>query len=141
MRDASPRSVSAENPCLESDVHIWSTRIEADAPELLMLKGTLAPDELSRARRFRFQRDRDRYVICRGRLRMLLARYLDAEPSELRFSYGAYGKPALDGETIEFNLSHAGGMAVYVIARGRRVGIDVEPVRDIPEADRLAESF
>ena len=109
MRDASPRSVPAENPCLESNVHVWSGRIEADAPELLMLEETLAPDELSRARRFRFQRDRDQYLVCRGRLRMLLARYVDAEPSELRFSYGACGKPALDGESIEFNLSHAGG--------------------------------
>jgi 4'-phosphopantetheinyl transferase len=64
----------------------------------------------------------------------------------LRFEYGARGKPALGGDdsadsALTFNLSHSHGLAVYAVARGRDVGVDVERIRPGREHDLLAARF
>jgi len=114
------------------------------APACLQsLETILSPDEQARAARFHFERDRRRFVVCRARLREILASYLDAPATAIRFVYGEHGKPALTGpwecNEISFNLSHSEDLAVIAVARGVEVGIDVECVRPIPEARRIAE--
>jgi hypothetical protein len=42
---------------------------------------------------------------------------------------------------MEFNLSHSGNLALYAFTRGRAVGVDVELIREMPDADDLAERF
>jgi 4'-phosphopantetheinyl transferase len=91
----------------------------------------LAPDEAARAGRFHFQRDRDRYVSGRARLRHILGRYLAIPAAGLVFHYGAEGKPALDGPVF-FNLSHSADLAALAVAPFE-VGIDVECLRQIEE--------
>ena len=82
--------------------------------------------------RFRFEKDRRRYLIGRGGLRTLLGRYLDLAPQDLRFETAAAGKPHLasgQGE-LQFNLAHSGEFVLIAIAESRKVGIDVEEIRD-----------
>jgi len=100
---------------------------------------------LDRARRFHFQRDSERFIVTRGLLRCILGRYLGIEPGRLRFVYNSYGKPALatasDEGALCFNLSHSGGLALYAVARGRQVGIDLERIRAVPEIEQIAQRF
>jgi 4'-phosphopantetheinyl transferase len=42
---------------------------------------------------------------------------------------------------VEFNLSHSGILALYAFTSGRAVGVDVELIRKVPDADDLAERF
>jgi len=113
-------------------VHLWRASLDVAATaRVTRLERTLAPDERERAARYRFARDRVRYIVARGTLRAILGHYLDLDPAGLRFVYGHQGKPALTpehGRDISFNLSHAGDVALYAITRGRRVGVDVEQV-------------
>jgi 4'-phosphopantetheinyl transferase len=105
----------------------------------------LSPDELARAHRFHFDRDRRRYIACRAILRTILARYLNCQPADLAFVYGPQGKPALaatcDGSGLSFNASHSHDLALYAVARGRRVGVDVEHLREIREARDIARRY
>jgi 4'-phosphopantetheinyl transferase len=102
----------------------------------------LDPDELSRANRFHFEKDRKHFVVARGFLRVLLGRYLKRDPKQLKFSYGAYGKPALPGaEPLRFNMSHSHGMALYALTEGRDIGVDVEYVRADFTSDDIARRF
>ncbi len=74
-------------------------------------------------------------------LRLLLARYLDADPRELRFELGAHGKPALEGGAdLRFNLSPSGELLLVAVATGMEVGVDVEvaPERGRGEIDEPA---
>jgi 4'-phosphopantetheinyl transferase len=107
------------------------------------LRGTLAPDELTRAARFRFGADRLHYVVARGWLRAVLGSYLGMEPAELRFAYGPSGKPRLSvatgGAWLRFNLSHSDGRALCAVATGREVGIDLERIRGDRDHDAMAE--
>ncbi len=93
--------------------------------------------------RFRFERDRRRYLIGRGLLRSLLGRYLDLAPQDLRFENAAAGKPHLaSGQgQLQFNLAHSGEYVLIAIADGRAVGIDVEEVRDDLDAGEVAAHF
>ncbi len=98
------------------ELHIFS--LDAEIPRLARL---LTSDERDRASRFRFDRDRNEYIVCRGTLRELLG-------VKSRFVYGPYGKPRLDGSNVQFNVSHSHGMGLIAIARGREVGCDIERI-------------
>jgi 4'-phosphopantetheinyl transferase len=110
--------------------------------ELLPL---LSRDERERADRFVFDLHRRRYILGRVRLRQLLALRLDVAPRAIEFEYGAQGKPALAPAFAEcglrFNVSHCEDVAVYAFACGREVGIDVEAVRELSDADSIAARF
>jgi 4'-phosphopantetheinyl transferase len=93
------------------------------------LKELLDADERERAARFVFQRHRDHFAVGRARLRLVLGRYLGADPAALRFSYGFAGKPELTPPCFPFNVSHSDGLALIAIGGPGRLGIDIERVR------------
>lgn len=133
-------------PALPGDeVHVWGARLDAPPAVVRRLLLTLAPDERGRAGRFHFKRDGDRFVVARGLLRAVLGGYLNVGPEALRFEYGARGKPSLaaehDADGLRFNLSHSGGVALFAVARGREVGVDVERVSPRVECENIAGRF
>jgi 4'-phosphopantetheinyl transferase len=99
------------------------------------LRAVLDEDELQRAARFRSQQDSERFTVAHGTLRLLLARYLGIEPSELVFCSGEHGKPFLapevDHADIKFNIAHSDGLALYAFSRDREVGVDVERMQPV----------
>lgn len=124
-----------------SDVHVWRVPLDAVGWPLEQLADNLSPDEFQRASTFFFARDRQRFIARRGVLRLLLARYVDRAPNALEFCYAPNGKPELaasSGTAVGFNCSHSQGLALYAFARGRRVGIDLEAIRHLPEAEEIA---
>jgi 4'-phosphopantetheinyl transferase len=125
-------------------VHVWSATLDVPPARLALLAGHLSPDERARADRFRFERDRRRFTAARGVLREILGAYLGHPAPDVAFVYGAYGKPALapplDATDLAFNLAHAAGLALYGLARGRPLGIDVEEVRPLSDLLGVARS-
>ena len=121
------------------EVHVW--RLALDQPDGVVaeFRATLEAGELERAGRFHFEKHRRHFVVGRGGLRYVLARYLDLKPEEFRFSYGEYGKPAL--EEIQFNMSHSHGVALFAVARDRELGVDVEHVRADFASEDIAQRF
>jgi 4'-phosphopantetheinyl transferase len=119
-------------------VHLWSVGLAQSKATVDALLDGLSPDERDRAARFRFERHRNRFVVARGVLRSILAGYLDLEPGHVSFAYGPAGKPELTGSSVSFNLSHSDDLAVYAVGVGRAIGIDLEALREMPEAGRIA---
>lgn len=101
----------------------------------------LSDDECERAARFRFDRDRRRFVAVRVALRSLIASYLDVAPVEIAFDYGPHGKPFVSGSTLSFNVSHSGGFAVYAFGSCLELGVDVELLEHARYGDDVAERF
>jgi len=136
-------SLPPKSPSLASDrVHVWRAYLDVPAARVESLQRTLAAEELRRAKRYRFQKDRDRFVVARGFLRAILSEYLRTEPSQLRFRYNAHGKPELlDGQGLRFNMSHSDGLALYAICRDREIGIDLERIRPELPGQEIAERF
>ncbi|MEP6743620.1 MAG: 4'-phosphopantetheinyl transferase superfamily protein [bacterium] len=151
LKSSTPRGLLARRPrpsrfpglALNADeVHLWQAALD-DRPADIF-ESFLSPDELTRAHRFHFIKDRNHFVVARGLLRNLLAAYHGVNSSELRFSYGAKGKPflLLDTRTqINFNVSHSAGRAAFVFSRGRELGIDLEYVKDDFDDELIANRF
>jgi Phosphopantetheinyl transferase len=60
----------------------------------------------------------------------------------VRFRTLAYGKPAVDGDTvIRFNLSHSGDLALCAITGEREIGVDIEQIRPDLDWESLARRF
>ncbi len=134
-----PAAISA------SEIHLWRISLEQSQDRIPILRGTLSPDERRMAEAFRAEKDRSSFCLCRGFLRMLLGRYSDAAPAEVRFRRGEYGKLSLDPlfhqEDIEFNLSHSGCVAFFALARERRLGVDVEKIRTTAGIGDISRGF
>jgi 4'-phosphopantetheinyl transferase len=103
----------------EGEVHVWLVRL-GTVPE-----------------------PRKRSLVGHVALRLVLGEVTGTAPENLRFERrcghcgGGHGKPHLTGRSdLDFSLSHSGGLALIAVARGRRVGADVERVR--PRTDVLA---
>jgi 4'-phosphopantetheinyl transferase len=100
----------------------------------------LSADEKERARRFVFERDRARFVAARAFLRRVLGHVVGEHPTDLTFVYGAQGRPRLSAcePRPDFNLSHAGDMALLAVCWGSPLGIDVETVAPATDTGALA---
>lgn len=123
-------------------MHLWLASLNANYQVSDVLSRSLSNDEWERADRFVFQRDRRYFVVARGILRGILARYLDCQPGEIRFHYAPDGKPGIDfpgvPPRLEFNLSHSSGLLILAVTQGRRVGVDVERIRPLPDLHQIA---
>ena len=101
--------------------------LDIGAEALALYASWLDADERGRAARFRFDRDRNRFVARRGQLRELLGNDLGIAPGALRLAEDGYGKPVLlDDPELNFNLSHSNGHALIATARGSAIGCDIE---------------
>lgn len=130
-------------PILSADeVHVWHANLDhyvADSLQLL-----LTEDEVSRADRFHFAKDRNHYIVARGLLRKLLGGYLGIGAADLRFAYREKGKPVLEESQwslLNFNLAHSSGRAIYAFSLGRELGVDLEFIREDLAGDKIAERF
>jgi 4'-phosphopantetheinyl transferase len=127
------------------EVHVWRAALEVTAADLQRFLTTLSSDERARAERFRFERDRRRFIAGRGLLRAVLAGYVSTAPESLGFTYNEYGRPSLDNERLQpplhFNVSHSGEVALYAVARGRQLGVDVEWMRRDVACEEIARRF
>jgi len=137
------RSVRDVNPGMSGEfIEIVVTRLDVGPDAVRAAAELLSDGERQRATRFAFDRDRCRFVVARSRLRQLLGERLEVGPDALELAYGVRGKPALAGRfadsELRFNLSHCDDVAVYALSYGREVGIDVEAVRVVPDADAIA---
>jgi 4'-phosphopantetheinyl transferase len=124
---------------------VEAVSVRLDAGRVAVLSRCLCDAERRRADRFVFERDRRRFIVGRARLRQLLGARLDVAPETIELVYGPYGKPGLSrrfaDSDLRFNVSHAEDVAIYAFTRGLEVGVDIERVRELPDADDIAARF
>jgi 4'-phosphopantetheinyl transferase len=129
------------------DVHLWRLRLA----QLVGDRALLAPDEQLRADRFHYDGDRQYFIAARSGLRRILGDYLGVNPAAIEFGYGSHGKPYLANrkladrmladDTIEFNLSHSGDLALVGVTIDRSVGVDVELIKPMADLEKLTARF
>jgi 4'-phosphopantetheinyl transferase len=126
-------------------LEVFGMRLDVGASDVDASFALLSPAEMGRAGRFAFKRDRSRYIVARAWLRRLLSARLGTKPDLIELVEGSHGKPALTPQYAEaklrFNVSHSCDVAVYAISRGREVGVDIEFVRTMSDADDIARRF
>ena len=116
-------------------------RLDPGPEETRSLQALLSDAERQRAERFRFARHRRRFIVARARLREFLAARLGVRPERVELAYGENGKPRLADEALRFNVSHCDDVAVFAFSSTHEVGVDVEAIRPVREADAIAAQF
>jgi 4'-phosphopantetheinyl transferase len=136
---------TAPNPLPQlGGAHVWAVALDEAAFEMESWSARLSPDEQERADKFKFERDRRRYLVAHTALRDILARYTRADPASLQFITGAHGKPKLApplADSIDFNLSHSHDRALVAVNDRREIGVDIEFVKTDFEFFEIAKHF
>lgn len=126
------------------EIHFWRINIPANLYRLDELKQLLNPDEVIRGDKYHQLKDRQRFMVSRSLQRIILGKYLDQQPEQLKFILGDNKKPYLpagDGVELHYNVSHSGDWIALAVSRSA-VGADAEFVdADFPFDDILPEHF
>jgi Phosphopantetheinyl transferase len=129
----------------DSDIHVVAVPLNAVSEQVEAARNLLADDERERAARFRFEKHQRRFILARAGLRRLLGDFLGIDSRTLQFNYAAHGKPALQMPALpfplHFNLSHSGELALVAVSRQGPIGVDVEWIRSVKDADDLVARF
>lgn len=140
-----PTPFTPFNQLQENEVHVWRADLNVTSTSLPRYQALLSPEELTRAKRFYFERDRHTWTVAHGVLRFLLGKYLESDPGKITFQLNEYGKPSLSRSDIhdsfQFNLSHSKNLALFAFAQKNVVGVDVEYMSNISYEEVSRHSF
>lgn len=130
-------------PVFENDrIEVLAFRLDVTPDLVHEIGACLAEDERERAEGLVRERDRRRFVVTRGRLRHVLGSRLGISPSDVALDYGPHGKPRLSRRMpapgVQFGVSRSGDMAVVALSNACEIGVDIEEVRPVAEADDIA---
>jgi len=114
---------------LADNIHVWRLQIFANLNLVKSMPALLFPDELVRTNSYLQEKDRQRFVLSRGVLRMLLSAYLGEPAANILFSVGDNKKPFVrsNNKNVHYNIAHAGGWILIAISASS-VGTDIEQV-------------
>lgn len=126
-------------------IDIWRSVINLPKQQLEEFHASLSEEERARAGRFTFPDKFEEYVVTRGLLRQALAQVLGNSADSFQFDYTREKKPYLDrrfkDQQISLNVSHSHGLALVALSLDRKLGIDVEKIREDVEYEKLARRF
>ncbi len=126
------------------EVHVWRARLSSSTVDLSRRRGLLSSEERERADRFRSEHDRNRFLLGRIVARSVLGCCLQRPAWDVQLALDYLGKPvvAAPSETsIHFNIAHSGDYILFALARKRRVGVDVEQIRETKDLNEIAARY
>ena len=132
-------------PLSIGEIHVWTARLVDDPLTTADLLRLLDQAERTRAAQLSFEHDRVRFIQAHGVVRQILAGYSDADAATLTLARNRHGKPYLvpraNGPNLQFSVSHSGNCCMLAVRLDHSIGLDVEKVRDLPQAMDIAQSY
>jgi 4'-phosphopantetheinyl transferase len=127
-------------PALDSITVTWID-LDLPLPVVENLYSLLNDDERQKVCRFASPRQRRRAVVRSARRRQALAAIYGMAPQEIELTAGPNGMPIVfpGRETLHLSTSSSKDVGLIAIARGRRVGVDVEALAEIPATSQFVE--
>lgn len=122
-------------------VHIWYATLDSLRPRHSELHELLDPAERERSERFRFDTDRERFILGHGLLRSLLGKYLKRDGSLVRMARGTFGKPYLERKELRFSFSDTKDAILVAFATGSEIGADIETMHRVVDHDAVSEHY
>ncbi|UUO06406.1 4'-phosphopantetheinyl transferase superfamily protein [Blastopirellula sp. J2-11] len=121
-------------------LHLWSIPLRTSKSQVAQLREVLSASEREKAESFLLDEQTQRYIVCRGAVRQILAGYLEMAPKQLSLISGKFGKPQLEHQdSLWFNVTHSGDLAVLAISTIGEVGVDIEQIREIRGLARMVD--
>src|SRR5271165_7482433 len=111
---------------LHDHIDVWRVNISSNLSQLDAFLAIITPDELERANRYYHRNDKDRFIVSRGALRIILGKYLNKVPKSIEFEIGQNKKPHIKNNfRLYYNISHSGDWVLLAVSTSE-VGADTE---------------
>jgi 4'-phosphopantetheinyl transferase len=126
---------------LKDNIHVYDIFFQGGAEESIASLNTVLLDENEkiRAKLFKYEYLRERYIRIHVKIREILMQYTQINPVILKSNYG---KPYLkDFPALEFNLSHSESKAIFAITANEPIGVDIEYKNNNIDFRDLAKSY
>jgi 4'-phosphopantetheinyl transferase len=109
-------------------VRVWIVPVDVPPAIAARCRDVLDGSERARAAAFHTRRDRQRFTVAHGALRILAGRELSTSPAALTWTPGPHGKPGLapPWAGLHTSLSHSGDMIAAALSTARPVGVDIQ---------------
>lgn len=129
---------------LNSNIEVWFEDLSVTDAEYGCYWNVLDDKERDKALRFAHKIHSDRYVVSHGKLRVILASYIDMAPENITFAEEEFGKPYISVDDkvpeVKFNLSHSGRKMIIAVGLHDHIGVDIEEWNDRVDCDLVANS-
>ena len=86
----------------DDEVDVWRLSLDPLGSMVSEFHARLLAEENDRAEKFKFQKDRKRYTVSHGLLRVILSSMRRSPQRKLKFTENQYGKP--DSSTVRFEF-------------------------------------
>jgi 4'-phosphopantetheinyl transferase len=126
---------------LNNIVDIWTIQKNTLASLRQNYHSTLSAEEMLRANKFHFEKDKDAFIIYHASQRMILAHYLKIPPKDITITIREKGKPFLQNSSLRFNLSHSHEIAMLAITCDTDIGVDIEYSKKMSNFLDIAKKF
>lgn len=136
--------MSPSNDLAPDAVDVWTAPLDVGEHEMQGLLEQLSPGEQKRVGALPEERAVRQFIVSRAMQRQLLASYVGGPPAEIQFGVVAMGKPTLSRPNnigLKFNTTHSGRLVIIAVTANRDIGVDVEQMRHISRALRIAKRF
>ncbi len=123
-------STQESNDKKEADLSVKLYKIEILKYQELVsgLIKFLSSSELNRANGYHFNKDKNKFIICRTILKILLAEHIGLDVDKIFLDNHFNKKPYLSSHpSVFFNVTHSGDYAIIAIAKSP-IGVDIEYV-------------
>ena len=129
----------------EDEAHIWNFDMDKYLNQIDEFVDFLSNDELVRASKFHFDRDKNWFIISRGLLRVFLNFYSTIPAKEIKLITNDFGKPSIslanDSTKLQFNLSHSKNFLSIGFSNDNQIGVDVELMKPLKNHLEIAKRF
>jgi 4'-phosphopantetheinyl transferase len=127
------------------EVHIWNFDLNKYSDQIDKFANILSSDELIRAGKFYFERDKNWFILSRGLLRIFVNIYSSIPAKEIKFIFNEFGKPSISVANnitqLHFNLSHSKNFMSIGFVNNAIIGIDVELMKPLKDHLKIAKRF
>ncbi|MDN3585374.1 4'-phosphopantetheinyl transferase superfamily protein [Pedobacter aquatilis] len=107
-----------------TQIHIFKINVPEKFRDIsASYKSVLSDLEISKAEKYVQLNDKERFITSKYFLRLILSKFINIMPVDVKFDFQNNKKPQLNG--IEFNVSHSGSIILIAVSN-KAIGIDVE---------------
>lgn len=122
-----------------NDIYCFKTQFNACDPSISKnLVSRINKSCQVKALSFKKIQDRNRFIVARAMLNLLLSKYCQ---QKFKLIIDTNGKPILENHELEFNISHSENVVLIAVSRSSQIGIDIEKISTTLELDSYRAIF
>lgn len=123
------RLVDIQSCKFNEEMAVFCLKVSDFEQNLTQLKELLTVNEVLKSDNFVMDKDRKRFIVTRGVLKIILSKFLNKHPEDIEFYYEQNLKPRVKAQNsnLHFNVTHSADRIMIAIS-SKPIGVDIEHV-------------